>query len=270
MKINIGQMVEKYRLARRGDGEIILLEGIHAFKHALRFGAVFEEIIYVKDSQLDNFQDNVLKDEERDYILKNGLEVEEEIFEKLLPYKVRSKVVALVKKPQYKKEDLNKEKPLVFLENPANPENIGMAIRVAAAFGAGGLIVNGRISVFSASVIRAGAGLVFALPVFNIKNLEELKDFGQRILISADPYGESLKKIKVPKNSIIIFGTEREGISPELKKLAAFSGPFVHFSLASEPHLRHNLKIGLGSFGLSNPLELAFKINSGFLFWVEP
>jgi tRNA G18 (ribose-2'-O)-methylase SpoU len=98
--MNIGQYVEKYRLARKGDGQVVLLEGIHAFKHALRFGAEFLEILYVKDSQLENFQDNVLKDSEREFILKNGIEVEQDFFEKLLPYRVRSKVIALAKKPQ--------------------------------------------------------------------------------------------------------------------------------------------------------------------------
>ncbi len=216
--LNIGQYVEKYRLARKGDGEVVLLEGIHSFKHALRFGAEFREILFVKDSQLENFQDNVLLPQEKEFIFKNGREVSADFFAKLLPYKVRSQIVALAKKPNWKREDLDKDKPLVFLENPANPENIGMAIRVAAAFGAGGLVVSGRISPLSASVIRAGAGLIFALPVFLIKNISELKQFSQnRILISADPEGVSLKKIKLPKNSIIVFGTEREGISQELK-----------------------------------------------------
>ena len=96
---NIGQYVEKYRKARKSDGGLVLLEGIHAFKHGLRFGAEFEEILYVADSQLFGFEENVLLDSEREYILENGKEVSPEFFEKLLPYTVRSKIVALAKKP---------------------------------------------------------------------------------------------------------------------------------------------------------------------------
>jgi len=220
-KFNLGQYVEKYRIARRGSGDIILLEGVHAFKHALRFGAEFEEILYVKDHQLSEFEENVLLESEREYILKNGQEVEQDFFDKLLPYTVRSKIVALAKKPKYKKSIVDIKKPVVFLENPANPENIGMAVRVAAAYGAGALVVSGRISPFSASVIRAGAGLVFALPVFAIESFSELNDLGDRVLVVADPEGESIRKEKVPKNSVIIFGTEREGVSDELKKMAS-------------------------------------------------
>ncbi len=219
-KFNIGQYVEKYRTARKGDGDFVLLEGIHAFKHALRFGAEFIEILYVADNQLENFEENVLLSSERKYILENGIEVKDDFFDNLLPYTVRSKIVALAKKPDWKKENLDIKKPIVFLENPANPENIGMAVRVAAAYGAGAVVVSGRISPLSGSVIRAGAGLVFAVPVFKISEFSELENFGDRILISADPDGQSWKKTKIPKNSIIIFGTEREGISKELRKMS--------------------------------------------------
>ncbi len=95
-----------------------------------------------------------------------------------------------------------------------------MSIRVAAAFGAGALVVNGRISPLSASVIRAGAGLIFALPVFQIESLDELKKFGSGPLVVADPEGESIKEKEIKNNSIIIFGTEREGVSEELKRKA--------------------------------------------------
>ena len=95
-----------------------------------------------------------------------------------------------------------------------------MAVRVAAAYGAGALVVSGRISPLSASVIRAGAGLVFALPVFKISDFAELKNFGDRVLVSADPEGQSWKETRIPKNSIIIFGTEREGVSAELKEMS--------------------------------------------------
>ena len=98
-RLNLGQYVEKYRLARRGDRDVVLLEGIHAFKHALRFGAEFQEILYVKNFQLESFEKNILLMEEKDFIYKNGREVDINLFEKLLPYKVRSKIVALAKKP---------------------------------------------------------------------------------------------------------------------------------------------------------------------------
>jgi tRNA G18 (ribose-2'-O)-methylase SpoU len=145
--------------------------------------------------------------------------VEEEFFDKLIPYKTRSKVLAIAKKPTYKIDEISQEKPIVFLENPANPENIGMVLRISAAFGAGALVTTGRNNPFSASVLRAGAGLIYAVPTFRIEEFS--KDFFQgRKIIVADAEGKSIKKNKIPKNAVIIFGTEREGVSEKLKKTA--------------------------------------------------
>ena len=214
--LNIGQYTEKYRTIRKGLGDEILFEGIHAWKHAFRFGAEFSEILISDISQIENLQENVLKKEEKEYILKTAIQVDEEFFDKLIPYKTRSKVLAIAKKPTYKLEEISQEKPIVFLENPANPENIGMVLRICAAFGAGALVVSGKNNPFTASVLRAGAGLIYSVPTFNKEFSRDI--FLRRKIIVADAEGESIRKKTLPKNSVIIFGTEREGVSDELKK----------------------------------------------------
>jgi tRNA G18 (ribose-2'-O)-methylase SpoU len=162
--------------------------------------------------------ENVLKKEEKIFILENAIEIEEEFFDKLIPYKTRSKVLAIAKKPEYILEKISKTKPIVFLENPANPENIGMVLRICAAFGIGALVVSGRNNPFSASVLRAGAGLIYAVPTFHREFSKEI--FEGRKIIIADAEGESIKKNIISKNSVIIFGTEREGVSENLKNIS--------------------------------------------------
>lgn len=218
MKLNIGQYIEKYRAIRKGEDDKILFEGIHAWKHAHRFGAEFEEILISDIKQIENLPENVLRKDEKKFILKNAIEVEEDFFDKLIPYKTRSKVLAIAEKPKYQLEKVSKDKPIVFLENPANPENIGMVLRIVAAFGAGALVVSGRNNPFSASVLRAGAGLIYAIPTFHKEFSKDL--FLERKIIVADAEGESIKKKIIPKNSVIIFGTEREGVSGNLKEIS--------------------------------------------------
>lgn len=215
-KINTGQYTEKYRKIRKGDGKKILFEGIHAFKHAFRFGAEFEEILISDVEQIKKMPENVLRSDEKKFILENGRKICEEDFDRLIPYVTRSKVLAIAKKPEYQLEEVSIEKPIVFLENSANPENIGMVLRICAAFGVGALVVSGRNNPFSASVLRAGAGLIFAVPTFHKDFSREI--FKDRKIIVADAEGESIKKNNIPKNSVIVFGTEREGVSDELKK----------------------------------------------------
>lgn len=222
--MNIGQYVEKYRIIRRGSTELILLEGIHAFKHAFRFGAEFEEILIGDEKLILSLQENVLQENEKKFLLKNALKVNSIFFDNLLPYQIRSKIVALAKKPKYNFKNLEQEltnKPLIFLENPANPENIGMIMRVVAAWqknnlNIGALIVSGNINPFSSSVLRAGDGLCFSLPIFYIQNIAEFTK--NRKIISLDPTGKNLFKTIIPKNSLIIFGTERNGISKKFKE----------------------------------------------------
>lgn len=64
-KLNIGQYTEKYRTVRKGLGDKILFEGIHAWKHAYRFGAEFEEILISDIEQIKNLPENVLKNDEK-------------------------------------------------------------------------------------------------------------------------------------------------------------------------------------------------------------
>ncbi len=219
INLNLGQYREKYRTIRKGNGDKILFEGIHAWKHAFRFGEEFEEIIISDIEQIEKLPENVLKADEKKYILENAIRVDEDFFDELIPYTTRSKVLAIAKKPTYKLEEISQEKPIVFLENPANPENIGMVLRISAAFGVGALVVSGRNNPFSASVLRAGAGLIYAVPTFQLDDFDK-KYFQGRKIIVADAEGESIKKNKIPKNAVIIFGTEREGVSEKLKKIA--------------------------------------------------
>lgn len=224
MKINQGQYIEKYRRIRRGKEDQILFEGIHAWKHAYRFGAKFQEIILANPEDIEKMPANVLKDDEKKYLLENALIVDEEFFNKLIPYETRSKVLAIASKPKYDFNQIQNNKPIIFLENPTNPENIGMVLRVVAAFGAGALVVTGRNNPFSASVLRAGAGLIYALPVFHLKDFKIIEDikniFKDRKILVADAEGRDLKSEKIPAKSLIVFGTEREGVSDEFKEIA--------------------------------------------------
>ncbi len=219
-KLNIGQYTEKYRKIRKGNENKILFEGIHAWKHAYRFEAEFEEILISDIQQIEEMPENVLGEDEKKYLFENAIQVDEEFFDKLIPYKTRSKVLAIAKKPTYKIEEISEDKPIVFLENPANPENIGMVLRISAAFGVGALVSSGRNNPFTASVLRAGAGLIYAVPTFHMEFSELKEKLKNRKIIVADAEGKSIKKNIIPKNSIIIFGTEREGVSQELKDLA--------------------------------------------------
>jgi RNA methyltransferase, TrmH family len=86
---------------------------------------------------------------------------------------------------------------------------------VAAAAGAAAVLVTGPHDPWHPASLRGGAGLQFALPVARVAELPET----DRPLIALDPDGEPLHSSPPPR-AVLIFGSERGGISPDLLERA--------------------------------------------------
>jgi RNA methyltransferase, TrmH family len=204
------KIIDTFQKARH-DTALAVIEGVQALKHAVRFKADIEQVITYDIKHLESLLDELAPDVEAD-ILKITQEVSEADFSKLSRQPHRTKVMALGKRRQYKLGDLDAKKPIIYLENPKDLENIGAVIRVAAAANAGGVLISSDVDIWHTAVIRGAAGLHWALPVLNVvaNNIFTLK----RPIIALDPSGEEMS-VK-SKNGVFIFGTERHGISPEL------------------------------------------------------
>ncbi|WP_256576355.1 TrmH family RNA methyltransferase, partial [Pseudomonas sp. SID14000] len=63
--------------------------------------------------------------------------------------------------------------PVVVLDNPRNLGNVGAVVRLAAGFGATGVVTRGDLDPWHPNVVRAGAGLHYATTVDRVE-LEEL------------------------------------------------------------------------------------------------
>lgn len=219
------QLIDLFQRARK-DERLAVIEGMQAVKHAVRFKAEIQEyIIYDIQSITDLLEE--LAPDVKDAILKHVSVVEQDVFNKLSPQPPRTGLIALAKRPNYPLNDIAPDKPIVFLEDPRDLENIGAVIRVAAAADAGAVIISGPAEIWHPAVIRGSAGLHWAIPVFSQLEASEtkLKDLTSTIkqiskddrgLIALDPTGENIKGQKIPNNAVLIFGTERHGISRNL------------------------------------------------------
>jgi TrmH family RNA methyltransferase len=205
------QLIDFFQRSRAST-ELAIIEGVQALKHAIRFKAEFEKITTCNVAQLKTYLEELAPD-----LVEQTLslveEVEQSVFNKLSPQPPRTQVIAVAKRKSYKISDLRNGKPLVFLEDPRDLENIGAVIRVSAAAGVAGVVISGQADIWHPGVIRGAAGLHYALPVLNAA-LEEVA--GERQLVSLDPTGTAIKSLVVQKNAILIFGTERHGISKAL------------------------------------------------------
>ena len=119
-----------------------------------------------------------------------------------------------------KLEDVKSE-TIVYLENIADPGNLGTIIRICDWFGIETLLVSDNtVDVYNPKVIRSSMGSVFHINIIEeVENnsLDLLKKKGYK-LVCADLNGESLYEFSAPSKKIIAFGNEAAGLSEELLK----------------------------------------------------
>ena len=198
----------------RSDFDRVILEGFHAVKHALRFGAEIESIVASETSDFKELAQSHASDV-LDQLIAQTEVVSQSEYQALSAHPHRTGIIGIAKRPEYSFNDLEATtKPIILLDHPSHPDNVGASIRVAAAADAGGVILLGsNIDLFAPQVIRGSAGLHFALPVLKCETLPETK----KPLIALDERGTELDNSFDPTNTILIFGSERHGISTELK-----------------------------------------------------
>ena len=208
--------------AKRGREEIVVLEGVQVFKHSLRFNAQFI-FVFIKNKKENIEKLKKVIPAEVEKLEEISVEISEEDFEKLSSHKITTDILILAKKAEKKDLiELNKDKikkPIVFLEDAADLGNIGSALRASAAFGVQAFITSGKSSLWHQKTIKSATGLNYAIPIYEVKNFEELrKKLINRVFVTADDKGESIKNAIISNNSVIVFGTERAGVKESTKK----------------------------------------------------
>jgi TrmH family RNA methyltransferase len=197
--------------ARRDPG-LVVLEGFHAVKHAVRFGAELLGVWTADAAELDALAARLAPD-----IALAPTIVDERELTAVVP---RAQVVALARRPRQPDPDgilaLPGPEPVVLLEAPRHLGNLGAVVRVAAAAGAAGVITTGTQDPWHADALRGSAGLHFALPVARSR----LVRTGDRPLIALDPEGTTLAPGMIPPRALLAFGTERDGLTDELLAMA--------------------------------------------------
>jgi len=196
----------------RSDPELVVLEGFHAVKHALRFGAelallVTDDVRATVALAGDLAPDLVGTFEAR------AVAITREELRAAGPH-VRTGVVGVARRPHVDPGALLAQRggaPVVLLEDPRDLGNVGAVVRVAAAADIAGVVTTGRSDPWDPAALRGSAGLHFALPVARIDALGS-----GRPLIGFDPEGQLLEPTTLPADAVLAFGTERAGLSDDL------------------------------------------------------
>jgi RNA methyltransferase, TrmH family len=207
--------------SRLRTGGAVLLEGFHAVKHALRFGASVPLIVTSGRAAVLALADALAPDLVP--VLDAQLvEVDRATFERLSSPGAghHTGVIALARRAAWQLGPLasaERTAPLVFLDDPRHLGNYGAVIRVAAGLGAAGVVSTGSVDPWHGVVVRGAAGLQFAVPVLRVPDIDVLDG----PLVALDAGGRDARGFVVPANAILAFGSERRGLSPGVRRRAA-------------------------------------------------
>ncbi|MGW6703769.1 TrmH family RNA methyltransferase [Streptomyces sp. NPDC054956] len=206
----------QWREGVAGDG-LVLLDGFHALKHALRFGAEVRIVVADDPEAVRDLARELAPDVEADVARL----VRRAALKTLLSRVHPTGVAALAVRPsrgegRARLDAMPRTAPVVVLDNPRNLGNVGAVVRLAAGFGATGVVTRGDLDPWHPNVVRAGAGLHYATTVDRV----DLDTLPPGPLYALDPEGEDIRALTLPDDALLAFGSERHGISPELRARA--------------------------------------------------
>ncbi|MFC5147435.1 TrmH family RNA methyltransferase [Streptomyces aureoversilis] len=200
--------------------DAVLLDGFHALKHALRFGADVRLAVTADKAAALQLAAALADDLTAD-LAERLVEIPAKALRELVPRIHPTGVAALAVRPA-RRANLDalsrapRKAPVVVLDNPRNLGNVGAVIRLAAGFGATGVVTTGDMDPWHPNAVRAGAGLHYATAVERLP----LPELPPGPLYALDPEGDDIRSLTLPDDALIAFGSERHGISPELRERA--------------------------------------------------
>jgi len=198
---------------------LYLIEGYKGFVEAQKYGVRIREVFINKDSGY--------KVEGIDNIYA----VNESILKKISTTESPPEIVATAFQERFSLDDiLNKKNPLIImLENIKDAGNLGAIIRTAVACGCSGIILAGTpVDIYNPKTVRSSAGNLWKIPIVNISDYNRIKELSGSIQIVGTVVSENKKSkiytdIDYKKPTIIIFGSEAEGISDNVLDIANMS-----------------------------------------------
>ncbi|MFE0461531.1 TrmH family RNA methyltransferase [Kitasatospora sp. NPDC058965] len=205
-------------LAGRPDS--LLIDGFHALKHTLRFGGTVHLVLTTDPAGLAGLAADLAPDVAAG-IAARAVAVPPAVLRELVPRPHPTGVAALAVRPDPEQvldrlRAAPRTAPVVVLDNPRNLGNIGAVVRLAAGAGATGVVTTGDVDPWHPTVVRGGAGLHFATAVARLT--PDRFPAGPRYVL--DPEGTDLRDVTLPDAALLVFGSERHGVSPGLRATA--------------------------------------------------
>ncbi len=211
-------------LHRDGRRELnqILIDDEENILQALGAGVEIESLYFAGEE--------VVSDELRNKLTPGATihEVAKRTTKKLFENDKLSRMFAIAETPKPKGLELLKsiKKDIVVLEDVSISGNIGNIIRTSLGLDLGGMILLNMdpLDLYDRRLIRASRGYMFTLPIMTASTkdfLDYCKTNNETLLVTAMEAEKSVEEIaSIPERLLIVFGSEKEGCSPEIEGAA--------------------------------------------------
>jgi len=211
-------------LTREGRRELnrILIDDEENIVQALEAGVKIESVYFAGEEIISEELKRKLPKEVSIH------EVAKRTTKKLFENDKISRIFAIAKTPKSNGLELLKSitNDIVVLEDLSISGNIGNIIRTSLALNMGGMILLNMdpLDIYDRRLIRASRGYVFSLPIMTATASEFLtycKANHETLLVTAMKAPKDIDEIaSIPNRLLIVFGSEKEGCSPEIEQAA--------------------------------------------------
>ena len=193
-------------LQKKFRKDLFLLEGSKCIEEAIDSGLEVVNL-FVEEGE------NLFKD------FENKIETTEAVLSKISSTETPPKAVAVAKK--IKREWSKEYKKVILLEGIKDAGNLGTILRTACAFNIDAVVLYGdTVDLYNPKCVRSAVGNLWKIPVFEFEDLSCFDDYER---IATLPKAENtvwLSDYKPGEKVLVMFGSEADGLSSELKSFA--------------------------------------------------
>jgi TrmH family RNA methyltransferase len=147
-------------------------------------------------------------------VLRRDVDLSSTLFDALAETRSPQDVLALFERPAPADLFARQDTIVIALDGVQDPGNVGTIVRLAAAFDAGGIaLLPGCADPYSPKSIRASAGAILNVPIANVT----IDDLPWPLFVTA---ADGAPDDPPAHGAIIVFGSEGQGVSPEIARRA--------------------------------------------------
>jgi TrmH family RNA methyltransferase len=215
------RVVSEYRaVARGGDPERVLLDGVHLVADALAAGCHLERVVVSSERSRDPLVASLMEAAVR--AGARAATVSAPVMAAISPVRSPSSMAAIARRPHLQDRVFAGRPPLVVIAcDVQDPGNLGAIARVVEAAGASGLVAAGESAdPFGWKAVRGSMGSALRLPIAVQPRAEaavvDARAHGCRIVATVPRGGTSLFEADLTGATALLFGGEGSGLSDSL------------------------------------------------------